>query len=59
MAFDEAGFEYIQDQNAEFNGGYFPIAIAGASAARRHRPAAHLRDLGIEVLRMYQASVKA
>ena len=24
-AFKEAGFEYIQDQNAEFKDGYFPI----------------------------------
>jgi 5-(hydroxymethyl)furfural/furfural oxidase len=27
-AFDEAGFEYLQDQNAEFKDGYFPIAIS-------------------------------
>jgi 5-(hydroxymethyl)furfural/furfural oxidase len=27
-AFDEAGFAYIQDQNAEFKDGYFPIAIS-------------------------------
>src|SRR5499427_2392873 len=27
-AFEEAGFEYIQDQNAEFKDGYFPITIS-------------------------------
>src|SRR5215470_9694913 len=27
-AFDEAGFAYIQDQNAEFTDGYFPITIS-------------------------------
>src|SRR5262249_1566465 len=27
-AFKEAGFEYIQDQNAEFEDGYFPITIS-------------------------------
>jgi len=27
-AFDEAGFEYLQDQNAEFKDGYFPVAIS-------------------------------
>jgi len=27
-AFKEAGFEYLQDQNAEFKDGYFPIAIS-------------------------------
>jgi 5-(hydroxymethyl)furfural/furfural oxidase len=27
-AFKEAGFEYIQDQNAEFKDGYFPITIS-------------------------------
>jgi 5-(hydroxymethyl)furfural/furfural oxidase len=27
-AFDEARFEYLQDQNAEFKDGYFPIAIS-------------------------------
>ena len=28
QAFKEAGFEYIQDQNAEFKDGYFPITIS-------------------------------
>jgi 5-(hydroxymethyl)furfural/furfural oxidase len=28
QAFQEAGFEYILDQNAEFRDGYFPITIA-------------------------------
>jgi 5-(hydroxymethyl)furfural/furfural oxidase len=28
QAFKEAGFEYIQDQNAEFEDGYFPITIS-------------------------------
>jgi 5-(hydroxymethyl)furfural/furfural oxidase len=27
-AFDEAGFEYLQDQNAEFKDGYFPVTIS-------------------------------
>jgi 5-(hydroxymethyl)furfural/furfural oxidase len=27
-AFKEAGFEYLQDQNAEFKDGYFPITIS-------------------------------
>jgi hypothetical protein len=27
-AFKEAGFEYTQDQNAEFKDGYFPITIS-------------------------------
>src|SRR5271169_5660442 len=27
-AFDEAGFAYVQDQNAEFKDGYFPITIS-------------------------------
>ena len=27
-AFEEAGFEYIQDQNGEFKDGYFPITIS-------------------------------
>ena len=27
-AFKEAGFEYIQDQNAEFKDGYFPVTIS-------------------------------
>jgi 5-(hydroxymethyl)furfural/furfural oxidase len=27
-AFDEAGFAYIQDQNAEFQDGYFPVTIS-------------------------------
>jgi 5-(hydroxymethyl)furfural/furfural oxidase len=27
-AFEEAGFEYLQDQNAEFKDGYFPVAIS-------------------------------
>src|SRR5437667_312804 len=27
-AFEEAGFSYIQDQNAEFKDGYFPITIS-------------------------------
>jgi 5-(hydroxymethyl)furfural/furfural oxidase len=27
-AFDEAGFEYIPDQNAEFKDGYFPVTIS-------------------------------
>ena len=26
--FDEAGFEYLQDQNAEFKDGYFPVTIS-------------------------------
>jgi 5-(hydroxymethyl)furfural/furfural oxidase len=28
QAFKEAGFEYIQDQNAEFKDGYFPVTIS-------------------------------
>jgi 5-(hydroxymethyl)furfural/furfural oxidase len=28
QAFDEAGFSYIQDQNAEFGDGYFPVSIS-------------------------------
>ena len=28
QAFEEAGFAYIQDQNAEFKDGYFPITIS-------------------------------
>ena len=28
QAFKEAGFEYIQDQNAEFTDGYFPVTIS-------------------------------
>jgi 5-(hydroxymethyl)furfural/furfural oxidase len=49
-AFDEAGFEYIQDQNAEFKDGYFPIAISNlydrrVSAAIGYLdPATRLRD---------------
>src|SRR5207244_3135198 len=27
-AFEEAGFEYVQDQNGEFKDGYFPITIS-------------------------------
>jgi 5-(hydroxymethyl)furfural/furfural oxidase len=27
-AFEEAGFEYLQDQNAEFKDGYFPVTIS-------------------------------
>jgi 5-(hydroxymethyl)furfural/furfural oxidase len=27
-AFDEAGFQYLQDQNAEFKDGYFPVTIS-------------------------------
>src|SRR6059058_4712312 len=27
-AFEEAGFQYVQDQNAEFKDGYFPITIS-------------------------------
>jgi len=27
-AFKEAGFEYLQDQNAEFKDGYFPVTIS-------------------------------
>jgi 5-(hydroxymethyl)furfural/furfural oxidase len=49
-AFDEAGFEYIQDQNAEFKDGYFPITISNlydrrVSAAIGYLdPATRLRD---------------
>jgi 5-(hydroxymethyl)furfural/furfural oxidase len=28
QAFEEAGFEYLQDQNAEFKDGYFPVTIS-------------------------------
>jgi choline dehydrogenase-like flavoprotein len=28
QAFEEAGFEYFLDQNAEFRDGYFPLAIS-------------------------------
>ena len=33
-AFKEAGFEYIQDQNAEWKDGYFPITISNAYERR-------------------------
>jgi 5-(hydroxymethyl)furfural/furfural oxidase len=33
-AFDEAGFEYLQDQNAEFEDGYFPVTISNLSDRR-------------------------
>jgi 5-(hydroxymethyl)furfural/furfural oxidase len=49
-AFAEAGFEYIQDQNAEFKDGYFPITISNlydrrVSAAIGYLdPSTRLRD---------------
>ena len=33
-AFKEAGFDYIQDQNAEFKDGYFPITISNVYERR-------------------------
>ena len=33
-AFEEAGWEYIQDQNAEWKDGYFPITISNAYERR-------------------------
>ena len=33
-AFDEAGFEYLQDQNAEFKDGYFPVTISNLCERR-------------------------
>jgi 5-(hydroxymethyl)furfural/furfural oxidase len=33
-AFKEAGFEYLQDQNAEFKDGYFPVAISNLCDSR-------------------------
>jgi len=49
-AFDEAGFEYLQDQNAEFKDGYFPIAISNlcdrriSAAIGYLNPETRLRD---------------
>jgi 5-(hydroxymethyl)furfural/furfural oxidase len=34
QAFEEAGFEYIPDQNAEFRDGYFPITISNLDDRR-------------------------
>jgi len=48
--FDEAGFEYLQDQNAEFKDGYFPIAISNlcdrriSAAIGYLNPETRLRD---------------
>lgn len=50
QAFEEAGFEYFQDQNAEFRDGYFPLAISNlydhrVSAAIGYlEPGTRLRD---------------
>jgi 5-(hydroxymethyl)furfural/furfural oxidase len=49
-AFKEAGFEYLQDQNAEFKDGYFPITISNlydrrvSAAVGYLDPATRLRD---------------
>jgi 5-(hydroxymethyl)furfural/furfural oxidase len=49
-AFKEAGFEYLQDQNAEFKDGYFPIAISNlydrrvSAAVGYLDPGTRLRD---------------
>jgi 5-(hydroxymethyl)furfural/furfural oxidase len=44
-AFDEAGYEYIEDQNGEFRDGWFPITISNAYE-RRVSPAIGYLDPG-------------
>ncbi|MBO0737749.1 MAG: GMC family oxidoreductase N-terminal domain-containing protein [Alphaproteobacteria bacterium] len=41
-AFEEAGFHYIQDQNGEFEDGYFPLTIANLEDRRVSAAAGYL-----------------